>query len=87
MPCCVPVPTGVRMDQLSSNLVAAQRHHSAVSHHLLGAYQKSLVEVIRAQQGLKAAPGGLAVRTPRAAPSGASASSPVQVKELPDPFL
>ena len=39
-----------------------QKHKAAVSHHLLGAYQKSLVEVIRAQQGCKAAPGGLAVR-------------------------
>ena len=39
-----------------------QRQAAAVSHHLLGAYQRSLVEVIRAQLGPKAAPGGLAVR-------------------------
>ena len=45
-------------------LFALQRRSAAVSHHLLVGYQRSLVEVIRAQQGPKAAPGGFAVRLP-----------------------
>ena len=54
--------TSDTLHMMSQSHMWVQRRAAAVSHHLLAAYQKSLIEVIRAQLGQKAAPGGLSVR-------------------------
>jgi len=42
--------------------IHALQRHISVSHHLLSAYQRTFVRVLRMQLGQRAAPGGFEVR-------------------------